>query len=140
MVAKTDPGRARTWLRELLTYDHTNLVAARELASLAAAANATDDEDFALELVAALDPFDAETHSKLGTRLLAKGEVAAALLEFQATLALGPANPAEAHSDVADALLKLGRRTEARREALRALAIAPTFARAQDLLIAASEN
>jgi cellulose synthase operon protein C len=140
MVAKTDPGQARRWLRELLTYDHTNLKAARELAALAAAAKATEDEDFALELIAALDPFDAATHARLGRRLLAKGDVAAALIEFQATVALGPVNPAEAHSDVAEALLKLGRRGEARREALRALAIAPTFARAQDILLAASEN
>ena len=80
------------------------------------------------------------THARLGSRLLARGETAAALLEFQATVALGPANPAEAHSDVAEALLKLGRREEARRSALLALKVAPTYARAQDILIAASGN
>ncbi len=140
MDEKTDPARARRWLRELLTYDHTNIAAARRLATLAQAAKATDDEDFALRLIAALDPFDGATHARLGSRLLAKGETAAALLEFQATVALGPANPAEAHSDVAEALLKLGRREEARRSALLALKVAPTYARAQDILIAASGN
>ena len=138
MDEKTDPARARRWLRELLTYDHTNVAAARRLAALAQAAKATDDEDFALRLISALDPFDAAAHAQLGGRLLAKGQTEAALLEFQATLALGPANPAEAHSNVAEALLKLGRREEARRAALLALQVAPTYARAQDLLIAAS--
>jgi tetratricopeptide (TPR) repeat protein len=135
---KTDPARARRWLRELLTYDHTNIAAARRLAALAQAAKATDDEDFALRLISALDPFDAGAHAQLGSRLLAKGQTEAALLEFQATVALGPANPAEAHSNVAEALLKLGRREEARRAAMLALKVAPTYARAQDLLIAAS--
>ena len=74
MDEKTDPARARRWLRELLTYDHTNVAAARRLAALAQAAKATDDEDFALRLISALDPFDGATHARLGGRLLAKGE------------------------------------------------------------------
>jgi hypothetical protein len=68
------------------------------------------------------------------------GETAAALLEFQATVALGPANPAEAHSDVAEALLKLGRREEARRSALLALKVAADLRESTDILIAASGN
>jgi hypothetical protein len=58
-------------------------------------------------------------------------------VEFQATLALGPANLAEAHANLADVLLKLDRRDDAKRHALAALKQAPTFARAQDLLLAA---
>ena len=138
IVAPTDPARARQLLRELLTYDHTNVVAARLLATLARDAKANDEEDFALQLVSDLDPFDADTHARLGSRLMAKTNYAGALREFQATVALGPANLAEAHTDVADALLKLGRRDEARRSALAALKEAPTFSRAQDILMAAS--
>jgi len=44
---------------------------------------------------------------------------------------------ADAHADAAEAYLKLGRREEAKRQALEALKRAPTFARAQDLLLAA---
>ncbi|MCC7009166.1 MAG: tetratricopeptide repeat protein [Acidobacteria bacterium] len=139
MVEKTDPARARRLLRELLTYDHTNIGAARRLAALASAGGDAANEDYALALVAELDPFDAVAHSRLGGRLLAKGDAAGALREFQAALAIGPANLAEAHADAAEALLKLGRRQEARREALEALQQAPTFARAQDLLLEASE-
>jgi Flp pilus assembly protein TadD len=135
-----DPARARREYRALLTYDHTNANAARRWAALAATANAADEEYSALRLVADLDPFDADAHGKLGRLLVAKGSNAEALVEFQAALALGPQNPADAHSDVAEVLLKLGRKADAKREALLALQVAPTFARAQDLLLAAEEG
>jgi tetratricopeptide (TPR) repeat protein len=137
MIAEVqkDPERARRELRGLLEFDHTNVVAARRLADLAAQAKATDDEDRALALIAELDPFDAGVHVKLGRRLMAKGDHAAALVEFDAALAVGPANRAEARTDRAEALLALGRRDEARREVMGALQDAPTYARAQDILL-----
>lgn len=128
--------RQRRELRALLLYDHTNVNAARELALLAASAKATEDEDYALRLVADLDPFDPRIHGALGRRLMAKGEYAAALIEFKAAVAVGPPNLAEAHTDVAEAALKLGRRDEARKAVLAALDKAPTYARAQDVLLA----
>jgi tetratricopeptide (TPR) repeat protein len=130
-----DTARARRELRALLTHDHTNVAAARQLASLSA--DAPEDHDFALRLVADLDPFDAGVHGQLGRRLVAKSQFGEALVEFQAALALGPANVAEVHTDMAEALLKLGRRDDAKRSALSALKEAPTYARAQDLLLAA---
>jgi Flp pilus assembly protein TadD len=130
-----DPARARRELRALLTYDHTNVAAARQLAVLSA--DAPEDHDFALRLVADLDPFDAGVHGQLGRRLVAKSQFDEALIEFQAALALGPPNVAEVHTDMAEALLKLGRRDDAKRSALSALKEAPTYARAQDLLLAA---
>jgi tetratricopeptide (TPR) repeat protein len=136
-VEAGDPDQARRQLRALLEHDHSNVVAARQLATLAAAASDADAEDFALRVIADTDPFDGDVHGKLGRRLLLKGNHAAALVEFQAALAVGPSNLAEAHTDMADALLKLNRRDEAKRSALLALKEAPTFARAQDLLLAA---
>ena len=130
-----DPARARREWRELLRYDHTNIVAARRLAALAAEAGATEDEDVALALVAELDPFDPGVHMRLGRRLMARGESEAALVEFDAALAVGPANRAEARTDRAEALLAVGRVDDARREVMAALAEAPTFARAQDILL-----
>ena len=133
-----DNARARAELRALLMYDHTNVTAARRLAKLAAQSQAREDQDAALRLLADLDPFDVEVHSLLGRRELSKGRHAEAVIEFQAALALHPANLAEAHTDLGEALLSLGRRDEARKEALLALNEAPSFARAQDLLLAAS--
>ncbi len=133
-----DATRARKEWRELLAHDHTNIVAARQLAALAAKANATEDQDLALRLVADLDPFDAPIHSQLGKREAQKGRHAAALIEFQAALALNPPNLAEAHTDLGEAMLKLDRRDEARKAALQALQLAPTYERAQELLLTAS--
>jgi len=132
-----DTTQARKELRSLLAFDHANINAARALADLAAKANAADDQDFALRLIADLDPFDVNTHGQLGRRELARGNRDAALTEFEVAVALGPVNPAEAHADVAEVLLGLGRKDEAKREALLALMEAPTYARAQDLLLAA---
>jgi cellulose synthase operon protein C len=133
-----DNARARKELRELLVYDHTNVAAARRLAKLASQSQATEDQDAALRLVADLEPFDVEVHSLLGKRELARGRQAEAVTEFQAALALRPPNLAEAHTDLGEALLAQGRREDARKEALLALQDAPSFARAQDLLLAAS--
>jgi Flp pilus assembly protein TadD len=133
-----DVTRARKELRELLTYDHENVGAARHLALLAGKTNATEDQDIGLRLVADLDPFDGDVHSQLGRRELAKSRREAALIEFQAALALNPPNLAEAHTDIGEVLLALGRRDEARREALQALQQAPSYPRAQELLLSAS--
>jgi len=133
-----DLPRARRELRQLLNADHTNVGAARRLATLAGdAPEAAADRDYALRLIADLDPFDAATHDQLGARLFAKGDHGGALVEFRAALALGPPNLAETHTDIAETLLKLSRKDEAKRHALLALQQAPTFARAQDALLLA---
>jgi tetratricopeptide (TPR) repeat protein len=132
-----DLDRARRELRRLLTFDHENVVAARKLAALAGdAPAAADDRDYALRLIADLDPFDAPTHVQLGRRLLAKGNYAPALLEFRAAMALGPPNLAEAYTDISETLFKLGRKEEAKRQVILALEQAPVYARAQELLLA----
>jgi len=131
-----DLARARRELRALLTYDHTNANAARKLASLSADPAAADDLDYALRLVADLDPFDVSVHGQLGRRLLAQNKLQPALIEFRAALALGPPNMAEAYADVGETLFKIGRKEEAKRQVILALEQAPTYARAQDLLLA----
>jgi Tfp pilus assembly protein PilF len=61
--------------------------------------------------------------------------VATAVREFRAALAIGPADRASAHCDLGEGYLLAGRSAEAKREALAALEIAPSFERAQDLLL-----
>lgn len=130
-----DRDAARRYWRTLLAYDHENVQAARRLAALAQGIPA--EEDLALRLVADLQPFDMDVHGQLGRRLLEEGDYSEALVEFQAAVALGPANLADAHADVAETLLRLDRPGEAKTSALRALEQAPTYARAQDLLLEA---
>ena len=127
---------ARNEWRELLVWDHENVEAARRLAAAAGTSpDAADDREYALRVIADLDPFDGDAHRELGRRLLAKGQFPAAAIEFRAALALGPANLAEAQTDFAEALFKMGRKEEAKRQLLLALQQAPSYARAQDLLL-----
>lgn len=132
-----DGARGRTQLRELLTWDHDNVEAARRLVTSARAAGDKESETVALRVIADVDPFDASAHAYLGKLALERKEYAPALVELLAALALGPPNLAEAHADVAEAYLGLGRKDDARKAALKALEQAPTFPRAQDLLLAA---
>lgn len=132
-----DGARARNELRQLLVWDHDNVEAARRLVASARAAGDKESENIALRVIADIDPFDASAHSLLGKAALERKEYAAALIELLAALALGPPNLAEAHADVAEAYLGLGRKDDARKAALRALEHAPTYPRAQDLLLAA---
>ncbi len=132
-----DKAAVRQNLRKLLDYDHDSVASARTLATLAAETGSTADLDFALTRIADLDPFDADAHTQLGRRELAQHRAARAIIEFQVALALGPSNKAEAHTDLGEAFLKAGKKDDAKKEALLALELAPTFARAQDLLLAA---
>lgn len=137
-VQTGDKVAARRNLRHQLEYAHDDIAAARSLLNLSAGdAEAGADFDYALARIADLDPFDADAHAQLGRRELAKDHADRAIIEFQAALALGPANQAEAHTDLGEAFLKAGRKDDARKEAFIALDQAPTFARAQDLLLAA---
>jgi tetratricopeptide (TPR) repeat protein len=131
-----DLARARREWRQLLAFDHTNLPAARQLAALSREPGTEDDLEFALRLMADLYPFDSDSHGRLGRLLVGRERYAEALIEFEVALALGPANRAEAHVDAGEVLLKLGRRDEAARQAMAAMKIAPSYVRAQDLLLA----
>jgi Flp pilus assembly protein TadD len=133
-----DNAGARRELRALLTYDHDSVTSARELTKLATEAHADADRDYGLRVTTDLDPFDAGAHAALGRRELTLKQNDAALVDFRAAMALGPANRAEAHADVTEALLALNRRDEAKQEAILALEDAPTYARAQDLLLTAA--
>ena len=58
-----------------------------------------------------------------------------AVREFEVTLAAGPTDRVSAHVDLAESYLSDGRPDEAKREVIAALEIAPTYERAQELLL-----
>src|SRR5204863_281148 len=83
-------------------------------------------------------PFDKEARAALGRIALARSDAPSAEFaarEFRTVIALKPIDPAVAHADLAESYLKLGKRDDAKRQALASLEIAPTYARAQDLLL-----
>ena len=130
-----DPGRAIKEYRALLVNDHTDVDAARRLAALAQKSGDKDALLLAQERVVSLDPFDAQGHAGLGRLAVERKDGALAVREFRAALATGPADKAAAHCDLGEAYLIDGKPVEAKREALAALEIAPSFERAQDLLL-----
>jgi tetratricopeptide (TPR) repeat protein len=86
-------------------------------------------------LVAELDPFDVQAQAVVGRRALQQRDAARALRAFRAALAAGPPDKAAAYLDLGEAYFMAGQFGDAKRETLAALEIAPSFERAQDLLL-----
>ncbi len=67
------------------------------------------------------------------------GKFDQAIVELKINLLTEPQDLAGAHCDLADAFLKAGRKPEAKKSALAALEIAPSYERAQEILLASME-
>jgi cellulose synthase operon protein C len=130
-----DRARAMKEYEALLGSDHTNVEAARKLAEIAQAAADDRTLAFALTRVVSLDPFDAAAHTGWGRLALKRRDAAVATREFRAALHTGAPDKAAAHCDLGESYLLAGQKADAKREALAALEIAPSFERAQELLL-----
>jgi tetratricopeptide (TPR) repeat protein len=132
-----DRPRALRELRTLLALDHDNVDGARRLAALAEKAGDRETSRLAYERLVTVSPFEAHAHTALGRMAMGndKKDLPLALREFRAALAAGPTDVAAARCDLGEALLLAGRRSEAKREVLAALEVAPTYERAQMLLL-----
>ena len=135
-----DVPRAITEYQALLAHDHTAVDPARELAVLAEKAGDEKAASLAWSRVIALDPFDAQAHTGFGRLALKRRDAAVASREFRAALLTGAADKAAAHCDLGESYLLAGRAADAKKEALAALEIAPTFERAQELLLKAVDK
>jgi len=134
-VKKGDQPRAAAALENLTGMSNTDLASARQLATLVDPARDRGRLQIALKSIVAIDPFDGAAHATLGRLALEAKRVDEAIRMFRVALATKPLDRASAHVDLAEALAEGGQRDEAKREALAALEIAPTFTRAQDLLL-----
>jgi cellulose synthase operon protein C len=139
-MAKGDKAGAATALETLTTNDHTDVAAARQLVGLLDQPADAARRKAALAKVVAIDPFDAAAHTELGRFALADGQVPAALQAFRVAIAAGAQDRAGAHADLGEALEKSGAAAEAKKQALAALEIAPSYVRAQDLLLRLVES
>jgi tetratricopeptide (TPR) repeat protein len=135
-----DVPRAIRAYRTLLDHDHAEVDVARRLAALAEKAGDQPTLQFAWDRVVALDPFDAAAHSGMGRLAMTRKDAPLATREFKVALLTNVADKAAAHCDLGEAYLLAGRPQDAKKEALSALEIAPTFERAQDLLLRAVEG
>ena len=134
-LAKGDKARAAKALETLTGYDHQDVVSARRLSTLLDVQKEPARMKTALSRIVAVDPFDAAASTGLGRLALSANQSAEAIRLFRAALAAGAVDRAGAHADLAEALLQAGQKDEAKKEALAALEIAPTYTRAQDLLL-----
>ncbi|MFL6257149.1 MAG: tetratricopeptide repeat protein [Pyrinomonadaceae bacterium] len=132
---KGDASSAAEALESLLKYDESNIKALGRLADLRLKQGDRTRALEALRLGFYVAPFEPTTHARAGELYLETKDAAAALTEFQSALALRPPNEAEANYNVARAFHALGRTTEAKRSVLRALEAAPSYEKAQELLL-----
>jgi cellulose synthase operon protein C len=135
-AAAGDRGRAAAALETLIARDGDNVEAARQLVALLDEPGDADRLLRAHARVAELDPFNAAAHTALGRGALAAGDPGTAARWFRVALAAGPRDRVAAHTDLAEAYWRGGAPADARRQTLAALELAPTYAPAQDLLLA----
>ena len=127
--------RAMNELAGLLGYDHQDLESARLLAALAEETGHREYQQVAYERIIEIDPFDVVPHAARGRLALDSGEIEKAVQEFRVALAAGPVDVVVAHCDLAESLILVGKMDEAKRHALAALEIAPSYERGQELLL-----
>jgi tetratricopeptide (TPR) repeat protein len=136
-LSKKDTARATTELTALVAVDFNNVEAARQLSELLRQANVDDPAKLVpvYQRITAIDPFDPDAHAMLGRFALQRNDADTAAREFRAVIALGPVDRAAAYTDLAESYFKGGKRAEAKKQTIAALEIAPTYERAQELLL-----
>ena len=71
----------------------------------------------------------------VGRLALQRNEAETASREFRTVIALAPVDRAAAITDLAESYWKSGKKAEAKKQTLAALEIAPSYERAQELLL-----
>lgn len=134
---KNDRARALVELQALMAVDFDNVGIARQLAALMRETKIDDAAKLGpvYERIAAIDPFDAEAHGTLGRLAMQRNDFDAASRAFRTVLALGPVDRAAALTDLGESYLRAGKTADAKKQVLAALEIAPSYERAQALLL-----
>jgi tetratricopeptide (TPR) repeat protein len=139
-LEQKDTPRAIRALEDVLKVDHSDVNSARKLADLVAPLKDDARSENAYRRLVAIDPFDVQAETALGKLALKKKDSRTAIQAFRSALASNPPDRAEAFADLADAYVLAGEWAEAKRQTLAALEIAPSFERAQDLLLKIAEH
>jgi tetratricopeptide (TPR) repeat protein len=141
-LKRKDNARAIKALQDLETWDFDNAEVARKLASLMKESGVQDPAKLRpiYQRIVQIDPFDPDANAALGRSAMQMNQPADAIRAFRAVVALKPVDPAMAYTDLAESYFKSGNRAEARKQTLAALEIAPSYERAQDLLLKIAEN
>ncbi|MDR1989666.1 MAG: tetratricopeptide repeat protein [Acidobacteriaceae bacterium] len=140
-LQRKDPKAAMAAYTDAMNADFDNISIPRMLAELMKEQGVDDVARLrpVYQRIVAIDPFDADAHTMLGRLALKANQNDLAVREFTAVVALGPVDQAAAQTDLAESYFHSGNRTEARRHTLAALEVAPSYERAQDLLLKLAE-
>jgi tetratricopeptide (TPR) repeat protein len=122
-------------LEAVVRTDSADVQSARDLAKLLEPLGDAKRSEDAYRRVVGIDPFDRDAQTAYGRLALKRNDTDAAQRAFRAALATNPPDRAQAHVDLAEAYVTAGQLSEAKKEILAALEIAPSFERAQDLLL-----
>ncbi|KAA3658370.1 MAG: tetratricopeptide repeat protein [Calditrichaeota bacterium] len=132
--------KAGEYFKKLTSRNGESFAANKKLVTIAKETN--DDEllAFACNNLVEIYPYDIDIHKTWGQVLLKNGKYKNAVREFEIELALQPGDLADTHYRLARGYLGLGKKSKAKRHALQALEIAPTFQPAQQILIRSKAN
>ena len=136
-------GKKSEAVEQLEKYRHmggTNVETLKKLADLETETGKKDEAKKTLSKLLYVYPEDEALHRKLGALLLDSADTAGAVREFQAVVDLKPADTAEAHYHLAQALAGAHRNGEAKDQVLTALEAAPDYKPAQQLLLKLSQE
>ena len=139
-VEQKDTARAIQALEAVLKVDHADVEAARQLVALTTATKDTARIENAYQRLVDVDPFDAAAHSALGRIALARKDADDAIRAFRSALATNVPDRVGALVDLGEAYVLAGRLADAKTQALAAVEIAPSYERAQDLLLRVVET
>ncbi len=141
-LQRKDTARAIAALEAAVRADFNNVGLARKAAALMKTGGVTDPARTGpvYRRIVAIDPFDGDARASLGRVAMQQNQPAEAVRQFKAVVALGPVDQAAAFTDLAESYFRSGRLADARRQTLAALEIAPSYPRAQDLLLTIAEK
>jgi Flp pilus assembly protein TadD len=134
-LERGDQAAAVGEFEQQLAADPVNVELARRIAGLLGPDPPPARAQGVYERIAAIDPFDADVHATLGRLAMKRGDAAAAVRNFRAAVAAGPSDAQGTRCDLAEAYLAAGDSVQARRETLAVLERAPSYPRAQELLL-----
>ena len=124
-------------LRLLLENQQHDFDSALMLAFAALEAEDYDEADYYIDRALQVDPYRSQVHRLRATLAEAVGDHGAAVTEYEVLLQLDTTDPVDARTDLAEAYLQAGRPAEAKQQILHALETAPSYRRAQRLLLQA---
>jgi tetratricopeptide (TPR) repeat protein len=138
--AQNDEQTRLDWLEILLENLQHDYDSALILAEAALQEENFERADYYLDRALQVDPYRSDVHQLKARYAQATGNTAQAVTEYEVLMSLDINDPVEARTDLAEAYLNNGQRADARQNVLYALELAPSYRRAQQVLLQSLEG